>query len=48
MFYFLLLLLDILTYFYTSNILTAGLLFVAEYVHSFVLELLLSQLLKDL
>lgn len=34
--------------FYTSNILTAGLLFVAEYVHSFVLELLLSQLLKDL
>lgn len=34
-------------FFYTSHILTAGLLFVAEYVHSFVLELLLSQLLKD-
>lgn len=48
MFYFLLLLLDISAYFYTGNILTAGLLFVAEYVHSFVLELLLSQLLKDL
>lgn len=37
-----------LKYFYTVNVLTAGLLFVAEYVHSFVLELLPSQLLKDL